>query len=169
MSVRIRSYCAEDASAINNLALAAWDQYRAVFSDWPLMMSLLAGTASMTKELEILIAEDEAEIRGFVGYVAPGRPREKIFKREWATLRMLSVHPSARGRGIGRLLTEECVRRAQRDGAPRIALHTSRVMEVALAMYIRMGFTHERDIVDRHGVHYAMYSLGLAASGSLWS
>ncbi len=162
MNVRIRSYSAEDATAINRLALAAWDQYRTLFSDWPLMASRLAGTASMAKELEILIAEDEAQIRGFVGYVAPGRPREKIFRREWATIRMLSVDPIARGRGIGRLLAEECVRRARRDGAAQIALHTSPVMQVALGMYLRMGFTHERDIVDRHGVHYALYSLRLS-------
>ena len=162
MSLRIRSYCTEDADAINRIAFAAWDQYRSVFSDWPLTASLLAGTASMTKELELLIAEDETAIRGFVGYVAPGRPRERIFKRDWATIRMLSVDPIARGRGIGRLMTEECIRRAQRDGAPRIALHTSPVMAVALAMYVRIGFTHERDIVDRHGVHYAMYTLRLS-------
>ena len=158
----MRSYCTEDADAINRIALAAWDQYRSVFSDWSLTASLLAGTASMTKELELLIAEDETAIRGFVGYVAPGRPREKIFKRDWATIRMLSVDPIARGRGIGRLMTEECIRRAQRDGAPRIALHTSPAMAVALAMYIRIGFIHERDIVDRHGVHYAMYTLRLS-------
>jgi ribosomal protein S18 acetylase RimI-like enzyme len=162
MNVRIRSYCAEDANAINRIAAAAWDQYRSVFSDWPLMASFLAGTASMAKELELLIAEDEAEIHGFVGYLAPGRPREKIFKRHWATIRMLSVHPSARGRGIGRLLTEECIHRARRDGAPFIALHTSPIMEVALAMYIRIGFIHERNIVDRHGVHYAIYTLRLS-------
>jgi len=163
MTVRIRSYCVEDANAINRIALAAWDQYRTAFSDWPRTASFLAGTASTANELELLIAEDETEIRGFVGYVAPGRPREKIFQRDWATIRMLSVHPMARGRGIGRLLTEECIRRARRDGAPFIALHTSSIMEVALAMYIRIGFIHQRNIVDRHGVHYAMYSLRLPA------
>src|SRR5271154_5158699 len=75
MTVRIRSYCVEDANAINRIALAAWDQYRTAFSDWPRTASFLAGTASTANELELLIAEDETEIRGFVGYVAPGRPR----------------------------------------------------------------------------------------------
>ena len=54
---------------------------------------------------------------------------------------MLVIDPGARGRGLGRLLTEECVRRARRDGAPTVALHTSPIMEVALPMYLRMGFT----------------------------
>jgi ribosomal protein S18 acetylase RimI-like enzyme len=161
MSVQIRSFCADDADAVNRIALAAWDQYRTVFSDWPRTAPYFAGTASLANELDLLIAEDETEIRGFVGYVAPGRPREKIYKRDWAVLRMLSVDPIARGRGIGRLLTEECIARARRDGAPVIALHTSVVMEVALAMYVRIGFTHARDIVDRHGVHYAIYALAL--------
>lgn len=162
MSVRIRSFRADDAIAVNRIAVEAWDQYRTVFSDWPRAAPHFAGTANLADEVDLLLAEDGGEIRGFVGYVAPGRPREKIFKREWATIRMLSVHPIARGRGIGRLLTEECIFRAQRDGAPIIALHTSPVMEVALAMYIRMGFMHSRDIVDRHGVHYAIYTLRMA-------
>jgi len=162
MSVRIRSFCAGDAITVNRIAVDAWDQYRTVFSDWPRTAPYFAGTASLADEVDLLLAEDAGGIRGFVGYVAPGRPREKIFKRDWATIRMLSVDPAARRRGIGRLLTEECISRARRDGAPVVALHTSPVMEAALALYLRMGFTHSRDIVDRHGVHYAVYTLCLS-------
>ena len=64
----------------------------------------------MTKELELLIAEDETEIRGFVGYVAPGRPRERIFKRDWATIRMLSVDP---GQTLSLVQSRKCRDAAQ--------------------------------------------------------
>jgi ribosomal protein S18 acetylase RimI-like enzyme len=158
----IRPFRSDDADSVNRVAVAAWDRYRTVFSDWPRTAPNFADSARLAGELELLIAEEGAELRGFVGYVAPGRPREKIFKRDWATLRMLSVDPIARGRGIGRQLTEECIRRARLDRASIIALHTSPVMQVALAMYIRMGFAHLRDIVDRHGVKYAVYALQLA-------
>jgi len=66
----------------------------------------------------------------------------------WAGIRLLGVDPDARGAGIGRALTEECVRRARALGAVEMGLHTTRLMEVARAMYERMGFSRfpENDI-----------------------
>jgi ribosomal protein S18 acetylase RimI-like enzyme len=75
---------------------------------------------------------------------------------------MLVVRPEYRGRGIGRGLTEECVRRARRDGAPLIALHTTPIMAVALPMYERMGFEFLRAAPDRSGVPYGIYVKHLA-------
>ena len=70
---------------------------------------------------------------------------------------MLVVDPAARGQGIGRQLTEECLRRAERDQASVIALHTTPIMTVALPMYQRMGFARVRDAPDILGVPYAVY------------
>ena len=58
----------------------------------------------------------------------------------WAGFRLLAVHPDARGRGVGRLLTEECIRRARETGRAAVGLHTTMLMNVARAMYERMGF-----------------------------
>jgi ribosomal protein S18 acetylase RimI-like enzyme len=54
---------------------------------------------------------------------------------------LLAVHPNARGLGIGKALTEECLSRARELGATTMGLHTTAVMDVARAMYQRMGFT----------------------------
>jgi hypothetical protein len=54
-------------------------------------------------------------------------------------------------------LTDECVRRARRDRAPLIALHTSGIMRTALDMYLRMGFELYKEEPPRHGVAYAVY------------
>jgi ribosomal protein S18 acetylase RimI-like enzyme len=35
----------------------------------------------------------------------------------------------------------ECLRRARADGAKTMGLHTTTLMEVARAMYVRLGFT----------------------------
>ena len=53
---------------------------------------------------------------------------------------MLGVVLEARGQGIGRALTEECLGRARRHGAAVIGLHTDAWMRVARGMYERMGF-----------------------------
>jgi ribosomal protein S18 acetylase RimI-like enzyme len=76
-------------------------------------------------------------------------------------IRLLSVDPAARERGIGPALSEATIERARRDGASVIALHTSPVMSVALGMYLRMGFIHTRAIPDRNGLPYAIYTLRL--------
>ena len=58
----------------------------------------------------------------------------------------------------GTALSRECIARAQRDGTPVIALHTSPIMTVALPMYLRMGFVKAYDAPPIFGVAYAVYT-----------
>jgi ribosomal protein S18 acetylase RimI-like enzyme len=163
MSIQIRDYRSEDTVAVDRIALAAWEQYRPAFSDWAHSTVGLARAAHFAKETELLVAEDDALVVGFVCYVGPGRDREDVFDPSWALIRLLSVDPVARGRGIGRALSEATIERARRDGASVIALHTSPVMSVALGMYLRMGFIHTRAIPDRNGLPYAVYTMRLTS------
>ena len=75
----------------------------------------------------------------------------------WPVIRSLVVDPKNRGAGVGRALTQECIKRARRDRSPVIALHTSAIMKVALAMYLRMGFEWHHDAPAVYGVPYAVY------------
>jgi GNAT superfamily N-acetyltransferase len=161
MTVRIREFRADDAAAVNRVALAAWYQYRTLFLDWARSEAIFANVASLADKAELLIAEKEGSIVGCVLYVSPGREREDIYDSTWSIIRALSVHPGARGEGIGRQLSEACIERARRDGAKVVGLHTSPVMTVALPMYLRLGFVHYRDIPDRNGLPYAVYTLAL--------
>ncbi len=72
---------------------------------------------------------------------------------------MLVVSPSQRGKGIGKKLTMECIKRARDIGVSIIGLHTSPIMEVALSMYLRMGFVKVKDIEPIFGVEYSVYKL----------
>lgn len=146
---------------MGRVALAAWAQFQAVFDRWDALAGRLAGIASLATELELIVALQDGDLVGVVGYAPPGAPREPIFPPEWAIVRLLSVAPAARGRGVGRRLTEECIARARRDGAAAVGLHTSPAMEVALPLYERLGFVLERAIPDRFGVPYAIYRLAL--------
>jgi ribosomal protein S18 acetylase RimI-like enzyme len=160
--MNIRSFRPEDAEAVNLIAVAAYRQYQNVFTDWHESIVFFAETASLAREVDLLVAQGAGnEILGSVGYVAPGRSREDMFEPDWAAIRRISVTPLAQGRGIGRRLTEECIRRARHDGAPVIALQTSTVMKAALAMYFALGFAHHRDTADCHGVPHAVYTLRL--------
>ena len=155
--IRIRDYEASDADKLNRTAIAAFGQFRDHYQDWPAMLAGLSKTSDLSASGEVIIAEFQHAFAGAVVYFGPDRPKAPFFDQSWPIIRMLVVDPAARGKSIGRQLTEECLRRAERDQACVIALHTTPIMTVALAMYLRMGFARVREAPDILGVPYAVY------------
>lgn len=101
--------------------------------------------SSRSEDTLIVAQSGSGEMLACVTYVAPGR--SPITKQglpvEWAVIRLLAVDPGARGLGMGRSLTQECIARARRDGASVVGLHTVTEMEVARGLYERMGFVRD--------------------------
>jgi ribosomal protein S18 acetylase RimI-like enzyme len=153
----LRDYRDGDAEAIVRVALAAFAEFEPHYSDWPLFTTHVAKMPELSTTGEIIVAEDSGQIVGAVVYVGPRAPKPAFFDPAWPVIRMLVVDPSARGKGIGRQLTEECLRRAERDQAAVIALHTTPIMTVALPMYLRMGFEKVGEAPDILGVPYGVY------------
>jgi ribosomal protein S18 acetylase RimI-like enzyme len=167
LSMLIRDFSASDADAVNAVALAAFAQYEGVYSDWHSLVRGVASTADLARHAEIIVAEDGGRLIGAVAYCPPGsEPRAEFFEPDWPIIRMLVVAPDARGKGVGRRLTEACIERARRDGAQSISLHTSPAMAAALALYQRIGFRRVRALPDRFGVPYGLYRLDLDHHGS---
>ncbi|MCW8088284.1 GNAT family N-acetyltransferase [Sabulicella glaciei] len=158
----LREYRDEDAARLNQVALAAFRQFHEAYDDWPAMAASIGRMSVLSQTSEIIVAEDHGEIVGGVAYVPAGAAKAAYFDPHWPIIRMLVVDPQARGRGLGRLLTEECIARARRDRSPVIALHTTPVMSIALRMYLRMGFERFRDALSIYGVPYGVYILRLA-------
>jgi ribosomal protein S18 acetylase RimI-like enzyme len=89
----------------------------------------------------LIVAEIDGRLVGAVTYYPDGsRETNAAWPPSWAVFRLLAVHPDVRGRGIGRLLTEECIRRARAARCEAVGLHTTHLMTVARTMYERMGF-----------------------------
>ena len=156
-SYALRAFRDGDAAKVDELALAAFDQFRLQYSDWPAMASAIGRMSVLADTGEIIAAERDERIIGAVAYIAAGRPKAAYFDRSWPIIRMLVVDPASRGSGVGRALTEECMNRARRDGSRVIALHTSPIMTVALPMYLRMGFRLAQVAPPIYGVPYAVY------------
>lgn len=95
---------------------------------------------------DLIVAERAGRIIGAVTFYEDATQSEhEGWPEGFAEIRLLAVDPNARGFGLGRLLTEECIRRASMAGIKTIGLHTSRLMEVARDMYERMGFQRAPD------------------------
>ena len=90
-NVTLRSYREADAPRINELALAAFDQFQSQYSDWPAMASGIGRMSALADAGEIIVAERDKRIIGAVAYVGPGRSK--------ATFRsVLADHSDARRR-----------------------------------------------------------------------
>ena len=120
-----------DASTMSADLVKAFEEYRIEQRD----------VRSRLADSDLIVAEDEGRLVGAVTYYPPGSQKSaEGWPPEYAAIRLLAVHPSARGKGVGRALTDESLRRAREQGAKVFALHTTQVMAVARAMYERMGF-----------------------------
>lgn len=160
--VQLRDFCVTDTEALNALGVAAFEQFADAYEDWPGFRAKISAMSTLVSVGEVVVASCGANIVGAVAYIGPHKPKSDFFPVDWAIMRMLVVSPDARGQGIGRSLAQACIERAQRDHAQVLGLHTSPIMSVAMPMYLRMGFTHERDAPAIHGVPYGIYAKRLS-------
>jgi N-acetylglutamate synthase-like GNAT family acetyltransferase len=86
------------------------------------------------------IAEQEGQVVGSVFLV---RKSSTIAK-----LRLLIVHPGARGKGLGARLVEECIRFSREAGYRKIVLWTQSHLDSARAIYRKAGFLKKQS--QRH-------------------
>ena len=149
----VRDARAEDLDAVSALLVAAYAQYMPPpaeamtaekRSGWEGYRQNIADVRSRWAPISsTIVAERDGEILGSVNYYAPGQADsvDDPWPDGWASIRLLGVSPQARGLGVGRALMDECLRRARADGATTMGLHTTKLMDVARAMYLRLGFT----------------------------
>ncbi len=150
MTVTIREARSEEIEVVAVLLVAAYAQYMPEASgitDPELVVAFegyreeIADVKGRWDSTVQLVAEQDDEMLGAVSYFAPhGGGDNHDLPADWAGIRLLGVLPAGRGKGVGRALTDECIRRARIDGAKVIGLHTTALMDVARAMYQRMGF-----------------------------
>jgi GNAT superfamily N-acetyltransferase len=63
-----------------------------------------------------------------------------------AGFRLLVVDPGTRGMGIGKVLSEECIRLASDAGKNEVVIHTTKSMQLAWKIYEKLGFRRSPDL-----------------------
>ena len=117
------------------------------------------------EEASTIVSELGGSLAGTVTLYLENSYNE-AWPKDWAGIRLLGTHPSARGKGVGKLLMDECIRRSREYGMTHIGLHTTILMDTARKMYERTGFirTLEYDFQVGSGVLISGYVLDLTSS-----
>ncbi|MEJ2193879.1 MAG: GNAT family N-acetyltransferase [Ignavibacteriaceae bacterium] len=122
-------------------------------SEQPDYYNMLANIGELTKKpnTELLIAvSSEGKIGGAVVYFSDmkfyGSGGTATREQNASGFRLLAVDPSARGQGIGKLLSLECIRKAKEHQNSQVVIHTTKAMQVAWKMYENLGFKRSEDL-----------------------
>ena len=149
MDVTIRDAEPADHSRAAELLSLAYTEYLRLGDEEPGWIDYVANEvpdiSSRSNDTLIVTEGDTGEMLGCVTYVAPNTSpvTRQGLPVEWAVIRLLAVDPNARGLGLGRRLTEECISRARTDGASVVGLHTVVEMAIAQGLYERLGFVRD--------------------------
>jgi len=140
--LNIRNARTEELGQAAQVISEAYRQYSAIIppEHWEPYLSNLTDVGSRLDKAELIVAEEGGGILGAVTFFPKGSASEEGWPGDYSGIRILAVLPDQRGRGLGRLLTEECIRRSRALGVRYVGLHTTEFMSVAKAMYERMGF-----------------------------
>lgn len=161
--LELRRVRAAEYADVAALTVAAYDPF--LLGPTDPYRERLGDVVTRDREAEVWVAvpgdqgRDGGRVLGAVTVCPPGGGMREVAGPEEGEFRMLAVHPSAQGRGVGEALTTLVVERFRRDGVPGIALSSLTEMHGAHRLYERLGFTRDagRDWSPAPGVQLIAY------------
>jgi GNAT superfamily N-acetyltransferase len=122
-------------------------------NEQPNYYKMLANIGAFTQypETELLVAVDENNtITGAVVYFNDmqyyGSGGTATSEQNSAGFRLLGVDSNIRGKGIGKLLTLECIKKATENKRKQIIIHSTLSMKTAWSMYENIGFKRDENL-----------------------
>ena len=141
--MKIREMKLEEIETIRNLRLESYKEYEQFVSKehWEVLKNTLISDNDLKNNAKIYVTELDDKI---VGSVALFPPSIQAYDwsdnvQEFPEIRMLSVDPTIRGKGIGKALVEHCIK-VSKEKELKMGLHTASFMKKALSLYKSMGF-----------------------------
>ncbi len=167
-NVIIRDARPDEVDDVGSVILTAYAQFEAAYpaDSWARYYDMVGRMQEHFDAGEVIVAELDGRIIGTVTFYPNGsKSGQGEWPEGWAGVLRLAVLPGHRGLGLGKLLTEECIRRCRVAGISTLALHTTDWMPLAKSMYERMGFVREPafDFIPRSGIYAYGYKLDVSA------
>lgn len=166
-TLHVRRIRREEYDAVAELTLAAYEHDYELDPDY---RERLLDVAGWDRDHQVWVAEDvsSGELVGAVTTPGEHGAVGRIAQHNDLDFRLLAVAPSARRRGVGRLLVEHVIELARARGRARVVMNSGPQMTGAHALYARLGFRrlHEREthVLDDGRVLYA-FALDLDGGG----
>ena len=151
----IRNAKPEEFGALGKLMVTVYSQLEGFpkESDQPEYYQLLYNIGDWTKRpsTELLVATtSKGGLLGGVVYFGDmqyyGSGGSATSEKNAGGFRLLAVDPIARGKGIGKLLTSECIRKAKAARLSQMIIHSTKAMQTAWKIYENMGFKRSEDL-----------------------
>lgn len=151
----IRNAKPTEFEEIGKLMVAVYSQLEGfpTASEQPNYYEMLANIGELTEkpDTELLIAVSaDGNIMGGIVYFSDmqyyGSGGIATQEKNTSGFRLLAVNPSARGKGIGKLLIQECIEKAKAKKHSQIVIHTTMAMQTAWKMYENIGFKRSEDL-----------------------
>ncbi|MDQ0206541.1 GNAT family N-acetyltransferase [Alkalicoccobacillus murimartini] len=139
----------EDKDIVKELLIDSYSQYEEVFRSpeaWENYLQNIKSSLDNPNVEQILVAKQGQNILGSIQFFESG---EKAYQRpeldiQHPVVRLLAVHPNARGLGVAQILLRESLDIAASRGASYLYLHTGDIMEKARALYEWLGFKRDQ-------------------------
>jgi len=138
----------EDKERYVEVLVESYAQYEKHYPSkeaWQDYISDIRNSVNHPHSAEIFVAKKGEDILGglqlFIGSGnAYNRPELEI---DSTIVRLLGIHPKARGLGIAKKLLDKSVEFARARGDEYLYLHSTDMMEAAIKLYIRFGFVRD--------------------------
>lgn len=148
-TVRIRPAVQADDAVLADITARAYLDGGHLLDDTDPYLADLRDVAVRREQADVLVAEIDGGVVGSVTVAGPDSLLAEYGRDGEQEIRMLSVDPSAGGRGVGSALLQAALDRARAAGADRSVLHTLESMKAAHQLYERAGFVREPDLDDQ--------------------
>lgn len=146
--ITISSLLEKDKEQVTAVLLEGYSQYRESYGeeDWLEYSNTIIKSLDNPNIEKTYVAKVDDKIVGSVQIFLSAQLaydwEEQIIINA-PIIRLLVVHPEARGHGIAQKLIEECLHFSKKQHAKQLFLHTTDLMENAIQLYEKLGFIRQ--------------------------
>ncbi|HEV7182873.1 MAG TPA: GNAT family N-acetyltransferase [Leifsonia sp.] len=144
-TLHIRAAAPDEYSAVGDLTHAAYTHdYADLHEDY---LDQLKHPEKLLDDFDVWVAADLSDdaLLGTIAILRQGHEQVARILPHELYFRLLAVHPSARGRGVGIALTEFAVEQAAARGQSAVVLNSGPEMLGAHALYRKLSFTRRSE------------------------